>query len=201
MREDEFLEISKTFWHHQERSPDLTSGYIFKLISNHTFSISHAVSGNLGVIFAETFRSFFQNNIHFQSHFHFGTFLYDWNGHYDQIHLLFFGHLKTTLVCDRKIQKKTGGNTVKGNVFDFPDNSIRSAFYGCCSFGSNCLMLHTVKIMFFNELIQCGDDGLSSWTNSNLKTVQLDNGFCFLIDKPTTQISWTSSEISVVSLS
>jgi len=97
--------------------------------------------------------------------------------------------------------QKPGWNTVKGNVFDFPDNSIRSALHGCCSFGSNCLILHTVEITFFNELIQCGDDGLSSWANSNLKTAQLDNGFCFLIDKPTTQISWTSSEISVVSLS
>jgi len=200
MREDKFLEISKIFWHHQEQSPDLTSGYILKLISNHTFSISHAVSGNLGVIFAETFRSFFQNNIHFRSYFHFGTFLYDWKRHYDQIHLLFFGHLKKTSVCDRKIPKNRLKHS-QGKCFDCPDNSIRSALHGCCSFGSNCLILHAVKIIFFNELIQCGDDVLSSWANSNLKTAQLDNGFCFLIDKPTTQISWSSSEISVVSLS
>jgi len=41
--------------------------------------------------------------------------------------------------------------------------------------------------MFFNELIQFVEDGLSSWANSNVKTAQLDNGFCFLIGNPTTQ--------------
>jgi len=40
--------------------------------------------------------------------------------------------------------------------------------------------------MFFNKLIQFGEDGLSSWTNSNVKTAQLDSGFCFLIGNPTT---------------
>jgi len=31
-------------WHHQEQSPDLASGYILKLTSDHKFSINHAVS-------------------------------------------------------------------------------------------------------------------------------------------------------------
>jgi len=43
------------------------------------------------------------------------------------------------------------------------------------------------KSMIFNQLIQFGEDGLSSWANSNVKTTQLANGFCFLIGKPTTQ--------------
>jgi len=41
--------------------------------------------------------------------------------------------------------------------------------------------------MIFNELIQFGKDGLSSWANSNVKTAQLANGFCFMIGKPTIQ--------------
>jgi len=32
------------FLHHQEQAPELTSGYILKLNSNHKFSINHAVS-------------------------------------------------------------------------------------------------------------------------------------------------------------
>jgi len=41
--------------------------------------------------------------------------------------------------------------------------------------------------MFFNELIEFGEDGLRNWANSNVKTAQLANGFCFLIGKPITQ--------------
>jgi len=84
-------------------------------------------------------------------------------------------------------KKKTGWNTVKRNVFDFSGNSIGSALHGCCFLGSNCLIPHPIRTMFFNELIQFRVDGLSSWANSNVKTAQLDSGFCFLIGKPATQ--------------
>ena len=100
--------------------------------------------------------------------------------------LKFFGHFKKTSVCDRKKTKNRLKHS-QGNVFDFSNNSISSALHDYYSIGRNCLILHPIKIMFFNELIQFGKDGLSSWANSNVKTAQLNNVFCFLIGKPTTQ--------------
>ena len=101
--------------------------------------------------------------------------------------LTFFRSFHNNLGLWPKILPKTGWNTVKGNVFDFSNSSISSALHGCCSVGSNCLILHPIKTMFFNQLIQFCEDGWSSWVNSNVKTAQLENVFCFLIGKPTTQ--------------
>jgi len=84
-------------------------------------------------------------------------------------------------------RKKTGWNTVKRNVFDFSGNSTGSGLHGCCFLGNICFILQSIRTMFFNELVQFSVDGSSSWANSNVKTAQLANGFCFLIDKPTSQ--------------
>ena len=106
------------FWHHQGQSPDLTSGYVLKLTSNHKFSINHAVNWNLGFGSVETFRSFFQNNLNiFWLFFIFWTFLYDWKWHYDKIDLRFFCHFKTTSVCDRKIPEKKQVETQSREMF------------------------------------------------------------------------------------
>ena len=113
-------------------------------------------------IFTEIFQSFFQNNLNNFGHF------YDCKWHYDQIDLSFFGHFKTTSVYDRKIPKKQVETQSREMILNLPTTS--SALHGCCSVGSNCLILHSVKTMFFNELIQCNEDGLSSWANSNVKT-------------------------------
>jgi len=86
-----------------------------------------------------------------------------------------------------KSPQSTGWNTVKGNVFDFPNNCISSVLHGYCSVGTNYLILHPIKSLLFNELIQFGEDDLISWANSNVKTAQLDNGSYFLIGRHTTQ--------------
>jgi len=167
-------------------------------------------------VFVETFRSFFQNNLKIFWHFFIFLDIFVWLKMALSVifpkllknfltFFLFFGHFcmtengimtKLTYVFSviskqhrsltEKSPKKTGWNTVKGNDFDFLDNSISSALHVCCFLGSNCLILHPIKTMFFNELIQFGIDSLSSWTNSNVKTPQLDSGLCFLIGKPTT---------------
>jgi len=115
MWEDEFL----NFLHHQEQSPDLTSGYILKLISNRTFSIDRAVIWNLGLFSLRHFGHFSKITKNFRSFFHFGTFLYDWKWHYDQIDSSFFGHFRTTSVCDRKIPKKQVGTQSREMFLSF----------------------------------------------------------------------------------
>jgi len=175
------------FWHHHEQSPHLTSGYILKLTSNHKFSINHAVSWNL-VLFSL---------IHF-GHFPKITWKISdifslWDIFVWLKMALWPNWLKFLWSFQNKFglwptnpRKKTW-NTVKRNVFNFSGNSIGSALHGCCFLGSNCLILHPIRTMFFNELVQFSVDGLSSWANSNVKTAQLDSGFCVLVGKPTTQ--------------
>ena len=92
MWEDEFLNFSILENNLQTRPLVI----FWKLTSNHKFLSNHAVTWNLGLfslrhfghffeIFGK-FLSFFQNNFKkLRSLFHFGTFLYDWKWHYDQI--------------------------------------------------------------------------------------------------------------------
>jgi len=105
----------------------------------------------------------------------------------DQRDLSFFSHFKKLRSVTERFPPKNRLKHSQGNCFSFSDNSISSALHGCCSAGSNCLILHPRKSMIFNELIPFGEDGLSSWANSNVKTTQLANVFCFLDGKPTTQ--------------
>ena len=99
-------------------------------------------------------------------------------------YLKYFRSFQNNFGLRPKKSPKTGWN--KGNVFDFSDNSI-SALHGRCAVGSNCLILHPIKTIFFNGLIQFGEECLSSSANSSVETAQLDNGVCLLIGKPTTQ--------------
>ena len=152
-------------------------------------------------MFYETFRSFFRNNLKFSVIFYFGTFFYDWKWQYDQIDLSFFAHFKKFRSVTEKSSQKTGWNTVKGNVFDFSNNSISSALHGCCSICSNCLILHPIKSMFFNEMIQFVEDGLSSWANPTLRQHNSPVFFVSWLANLQHKINWTFSEVSVVSSS
>ena len=171
------------FWHHHEQSPDLTSGYILKLASNHKFSINQAVSWILGLFSLRHFGHFSKITYNFQSFFHFGAFLYDWKWHYDQTDLSFFGHSKKTSVYDRIIPEKTGWNTVKKNVFNFSVNCIGNALHGCCFLGRNCLKLHPIRTMFFNELIQFS---VVTWAVEQIPTLRQHNSTMFFV-------SWLAS--------
>jgi len=107
----------------------------------------------------------------------------------------FFRSFQEISVCDWKIPPKTGWNTVKGNVFDFSNNSISSALQGCYSVFSNCLILHPIKSMFFNELSQFVEDGLSSWANPTLRQHNSPVFFVSWLANLQHNISWTFSEV------
>jgi len=93
-------------------------------------------------------------------------------------------------------------STVKGNFFDFLDNSISRTLHGCCSTGSKWLItLYPIKPMFPNELIQFGEDVSSSCTNFYTAQVILDNGFVSSLANLQYRINCPSSEISIVSSS
>jgi len=133
--------------------------------------------------------------------FYFGTFLYVWKWHYDQIDLSIFRHLKTFGLWPKN-SKKTGWNTVKRNVFDFSNNSISSALHGCCSLRSNCLILHPIKSMFFNELNLIWRRWLEQLSKiPRLKQHNSPMVFVSWLANLQHKINWTSSEIFVVSTS
>jgi len=91
-------------------------------------------------------------------------------------------------------------STVKGNFFDFLDNSISRTLHGCCSIGSKWLItLYPIKPMFLKELIQFGEDVLSSCTNFYTAQVLLDNGFVSSSANLQYRINCPSSETSIVS--
>jgi len=102
MLKDEFL----NFWHPQEQSLDLTSGYTLNVTHSNKFPINHAVSWNLSLFSLTHFGHISKITKKFSVIFYLGTFLYDWKWHYDQIDLRFFGHFTTTLACDQKSSQK-----------------------------------------------------------------------------------------------
>jgi len=109
------------FWHHQEQSPDLTSGYVLKLTSNHKFSINHAVNWNLGFGSVETFRSFFQNNLNIFWHFFlfFGHFCMTENGITTKLTYVFSVISKQRRSVTEKSPKKNRLKHSQGKCFWF----------------------------------------------------------------------------------
>jgi len=177
MWEDEFL----NFWHPQKQSPDLTSDCILKLTSNHIFSINNAVSWDQGLFSLRHFGHFSKIPEKFSVIFPF------WN---------IFEWLKMALWTNwlkffRSFLKQLRSVTEKSTPPKQVETQSREMFL---DFRTTPLLVHCMAAaslvaagMFFNELIQFDEDSLNSWANSNAKTAQLDNGFCFLIGNLTTQ--------------
>ena len=153
-------------------------------------------------MYSETFRSFFRNDLKIFGHFLFwDIFLWlkmalwpNWPK--------FFRSFQEISVCDWRIPPKNRLKHSQGKCFWFFEQlSISSALHGCCSTCSNCLILHPIKSMFFNELIQFVEDGLSSWVNPTLRQHNSPVFFVSWLANLQHKINWTFSEVSVVSSS
>ena len=123
------------------------------------------------------------------------------NGIYDQIHLRFFRSFQNNFGLWPINHPKNTLKHSQGNVFDFPNIRISSVLHGCCSVGSNCLILHPIKTMFSMNWFNLAKMAWAVEQTPTLRQHNLTMVFVSWLANLQHKINWTSSDISVVSSS